>query len=67
MRAPRAGRPLGEPIAIRAAVEPKPTADMRKQRPHLSPGVDTRYPTLENLDAQQQWLGHIQAGRIKVA
>ena len=25
----------------------------------LSPGVDTSYPTLEHLDAQQQWLAHI--------
>jgi hypothetical protein len=67
MRAPRAGRPLGGPITIRATVEPRPTADMLKQRPHFLPGIDTSYPTPENLDAQQQWLGHIQAGRIKVA
>jgi len=38
----------------------------RMNWPPLSPGVDTSYPTLENLDAQQQWLAHIAAGQIIV-
>jgi hypothetical protein len=67
MSAPRAGRPLDGPITIRASGEPRPTADMLRQRSPLSPGVNTCYATLENLDAQQQWLGHIAAGHIKIA
>ena len=44
----------------------EPSASERLKWPPLSPGVDTSYPTLENLDAQQLWLAHIAAGRIKV-
>ena len=43
-----------------------PPASERTEWPQLSPGVDTSYPTLENLNAQQEWLGHIRAGRINV-
>jgi hypothetical protein len=43
-----------------------PAAQSMK-RPTLLPSVDTSYPTLENLDAQHQWLAHIAAGRITCA
>ena len=42
----------------------EPRASERMKWPHLSQGVDTSFPTLENLDAQQQWLTHIAAGQI---
>jgi hypothetical protein len=46
--------------------QPEPPASVRRQRPPLAPSVGTSFGTDENLDAQNAWLAHIEAGRIEV-
>ena len=45
---------------------PEPPPEAIAKRPHLPPSFGTSYPVDEHLDAQQDWLAHIAAGRIKI-
>jgi len=54
-------------MARKNAIIPSQTPQSERLKwPPLSPGVDTSYPTLENLDAQKEWEARIAAGRIIV-
>jgi len=67
MMAIRTGRSLWDRNSTPSTVAHKePPPEVIARRPHQAPSLGTCFPTDENLDAQQAWLGHIEAGRIKV-
>ena len=60
----RTGKPLIHHQPYATPVDPLPVVIAK--RPHLAPSVGTSFATDEHLDAQQEWLAQIAAGRIGI-
>ena len=60
----RTGKPFS--LIPTYAVTPDPSPDVMAKRPQLAPSVGTCFQTDDHLDAQNDWLAHIAAGRITI-
>ena len=60
----RTGKPLNHHQPYATPIDPLP--EVIAKRPHRAPSAGTGCATDEHLDAQQEWLAHIAAGRIGI-